>query len=1248
MSHDQLRELVIERNEELNKLKLQSLNLGRRIATFARKMDDYERLVMAIATKDVPRVHAIIETAVRNGASVRTMTNLICDTFEGLRHTKGFTEFEHDLGILIYRLGGRSLLYAMNHALHLPSLRTICNSAKFVKITPTIGPISADELRANIGKVLLAPRREAATQYPRSGVTIMMDECAIEEQAVYFSHANQVGGLCQKHSRDIPLTLATHDSALNIVEALGDGKVHFGKEMLFVAVQCGNEKTIYPLLCAPTCKQETWEDFKELFNLVIAVWEESGAKASVGEIFDFASDGDHLRRKAGHAVFMQFELTSGKIFIVLSNLPGLNLFTGPGLMLMTFDWRHIMKRLCTLLRHILGIALDNGRIINPIALNRCLLLIPGKDQASVQRLLNPDDPQNVPIAIELLEAVVSLRTRRLEFDVPTSDVNTNTDLDAIALFSFIADALLNAFTNPEASLSLQIESLSIYAHMLFVLFRNFRLKFMSNQLYGDSQTMVKNIIFTVAKQQELDPSVKVNAYYDGTDPVEGHFGYTRELGGHNSAMNYKQAVERSGWACDIRGVHARNPGLHAGHRRRNITRTEIKDHLNEHNFVGDYVAGHCDLGGSFRRGRIRAMQIFEEFSKLPREAYDIPAILKSKPGLCLMRPHGGNIYPGIADDIDRSIPPEPKKSTAAPSSDAVANASPSNNAVSNPSPSIAPNPISPPAAQPADSDPNNFDDMLPDPTTSTISFEELLQSEETEPSALKLQPRTGVKPDDYLRDENGKFVHKASVCRLVLNKEFVAKSKNRGERAMGAAIKNVRAYTKPNGPRLLNGSLTGNAFINGDLFLTLIRTAVNISLAVVRCTEISVDGARQPDVNIASIKNPKANIKLTGQILRLKMVPSTAEDSGMESIETPSPDSEETAVNPESTSSWLWLGSYLITKSVMKGTTIATDAPHTICVQGHLVEPVSPKAVSAHGRLSPEEMKEINSTGTTWAFNDLFLRALLPELWKRVDDTKMGLREMPSLKNALAGFPYSYSSGFPALLSEDGTKFVTEKSADDPCIYCQEVPANWRGHMGGHIMRRLRKAGEAERDKKDEKHKRVKVYPQIGEPYPCGFCGRSGLAECAVMMKPKGDTFDVQTKCRYAVPFQYQPANKGSATTPSRNVPVICKLCPTPVGRYPTYPGVWRYNMPQHLLEMHSEYASPLQPEGIPLPRVVWRSIEVDKTEEMALGVPEFLVPKPFKKFSAEPEEEGSRGRKRPSAGAGAAKPKQRRRATDN
>jgi hypothetical protein len=195
--------------------------------------------------------------------------------------------------------------------------------------------------------------------------------------------------------------------------------------------------------------------------------------------------------------------------------------------------------------------------------------------------------------------------------------------------------------------------LSTYAHLAFVLFREYRLGFMSNQLYGDTQSTVKNIMFTVAKQHQRDPEGSVNANDDGDDPLEGLFSFTRMAGGHNSAMNYKQGVERSGWACDIAGVYGRWPALHRESRRRRVTRTEHKDHLNAASWNRDLKTVNCDLIDCWAMGEIEAIRIFREHSKLAPEKYNIRAILNSKQGIDFLRPWGDNIYPGFADDVDR-------------------------------------------------------------------------------------------------------------------------------------------------------------------------------------------------------------------------------------------------------------------------------------------------------------------------------------------------------------------------------------------------------------------------------------------------------------------------------------------------------------------------------------------------------------------------------------------------------------------
>ncbi|KAJ7884304.1 hypothetical protein B0H14DRAFT_2165096, partial [Mycena olivaceomarginata] len=102
---------------------------------------------------------------------------------------------------------------------------------------------------------------------------------------------------------------------------------------------------------------------------------------------------------------------------------------------------------------------------------------------------------------------------------------------------------------------------------------------------------------------------------------------------------------------------------------------------------------------------------------------------------------------------------------------------------------------------------------------------------------------------------------------------------------------------------------------------------------------------------------------------------------------------------------------------------------------------------------------------------------------------------------------------------------------------------------------------------------------------------------------------EIQTKCPYAVKFQYKTANEGAAKGSCRHVPLVCGLCPAAPRKQDWVPAIWRYNMPEHLRLQHSEYASPQQPEGMPLPLAVWQSMEVSREEELALDVKEFLIP---------------------------------------
>jgi hypothetical protein len=108
---------------------------------------------------------------------------------------------------------------------------------------------------------------------------------------------------------------------------------------------------------------------------------------------------------------------SDLLFGVLSNLPGL--------ITLDPDFKHNLKSKCpcrtsnvegniksslgfsTAIRSCSGIYV-NGQSINTFLLEWYLVWIDGLDESAVQHLLHPDDPQDVPCAVELLTAVKNL------------------------------------------------------------------------------------------------------------------------------------------------------------------------------------------------------------------------------------------------------------------------------------------------------------------------------------------------------------------------------------------------------------------------------------------------------------------------------------------------------------------------------------------------------------------------------------------------------------------------------------------------------------------------------------------------------------------------------------------------------------------------------------------------------------------------------------------------------------------------
>lgn len=130
---------------------------------------------------------------------------------------------------------------------------------------------------------------------------------------------------------------------------------------------------------------------------------------------------------------------------------------------------------------------------------------------------------------------------------------------------------------------------------------------------------------------------------------------------------------------------------------------------------------------------------------------------------------------------------------------------------------------------------------------------------------------------------------------------------------------------------------------------------------------------------------------------------------------------------------------------------------------------------------------------------------------------------------------------------------------------------------------------------------------------PCGYCGRSNNGKCDTSSKITARKTEIICGCAYKVAFKYGYAGKGSDTTPCRNVPVICPLCPMlPNPPTAARPAIWRYNMEEHIRTYHPEYASPTNPIGLKLSQAAWNAVRININEEHSARIPSNRIPPPF------------------------------------
>lgn len=607
-------------------------------------------------------------------------------------------------------------------------------------------------------------------------------------------------------------------------------------------------------------------------------------------------------------------------------------------------------------------------IINYDALHHHLCRDGSLTKEAVDVLMRPGNSQDVPRAIDFIEAVG--KVGQSPSDHATFNPTELQELQVIGVIGEMFSAFLQPFIRPDWTLMQQVTSLSAYAHISFSLFREFRINFMPYQLYSDTHTTIKNIIFCIAKQQELDGMQPFYIFWTGDDQLEVLFGLTRMQGGHNPNFSFKQLLDRLAAAMDIDAIFTRNPRLDQGHRRLKVTRTEKVDHLNPESWTGNVTANSVDLASAWHDGRNLALKILNKIHIRP----NFDSLFDPDRCLDMLKPFGDGKYPGVSAEPDRSLEPElfPTNSVLCSTTSELTHPG----CDDRPQPNANVDPL-------VQEDPNKALDA---------TFEDILNDVQDLPLASHIE-----NPSAWVEHE-GKRIHKTSLCRLVINPDYIRKSHERPLR--------VRNYTSDLKPRNLNSDnvINADAFVVGDLFATLICCDNTVSVAILKTIAMEEKGVHVDRVKGQSLPHSAGGIKLTGQILDMRMVPSL-DNSGLPDAANTS--EKDTTVNTTTPSSWVWNGSFVkldldqanpspVSKAARK--TIAVTVSSIVC------EPLNARVTNVNGRLPSDNCEELNDSALTWEVSDGELSIVCTKIWETVKDQN-ALEILPRFRTN-STFPY--------------------------------------------------------------------------------------------------------------------------------------------------------------------------------------------------------------------------------------------------
>ena len=591
------------------------------------------------------------------------------------------------------------------------------------------------------------------------------------------------------------------------------------------------------------------------------------------------------------------------------------------------------------------------------------------------------------------------------------------------------------------SLSEQVESLATFAFgsaYLYIVHGN---ACFTGPLYADAQAVVKNIIFTIARMQQINPDMCLYIIHEGTDRLEGLFSDTHTLD-HARNFDIDQLSGKLSVATLINAAFQRNPDLDRGHRRLSLKGAMGIDHVNPKSWEGDTHVGNVDLKSTWKNGQQAAERMLSQFFGKNISFND----LFSKPEHDLMRPLGE--YIGISattedtrSEEENSTPLNISRFTSQTPDVEVekANSQISEDATVDDldaSESSSPEEINDSQernsnsqdqfASEIPSDNNTVDNEI---TTYDPDFGMDLDnffpgSEDNESDGEQMSKSTDISKTITV---DGKTYLKSSLVALL--------STNRSKKASICTLR-VRGVAlddlhKSRFEDLDQRNLEDEDLVKkGDLVATLVRCDSIICMAVLEIAAFSFANERglKTVASLDDLERRDKQITVTGQVIDLQMPSSQANH-------------------------WQWTGRYLQLTAHKKDKK-KTRQQFTLDVPSFLLCPLAPSIITAPSTTSITGLK---LRYPTWQLTDSELIKVLTFMWDQMEPESEAVVEniasLPIIKNSVV-LPYQNSEKQNALLVKSLPQTFGIYNGKDkyPCLICKKcttsnVKSCWLSHI---------------------------------------------------------------------------------------------------------------------------------------------------------------------------------------------------------